>query len=146
MHLFQITETKAIAAILIFALMYACFTVFCLIPRIKNQWFENKNKQKTACIIFYVISFLLIVCGIYLFVSTFLFKKLVFSDLNPFIPYMVCLISLLSMGIRSLLFHEKEVNEETIQNKAQIPVLKKKYQIWGVVTICSAVVLVFSML
>lgn len=61
-----------------------------------------------------------------------------------FIVYIILLLCLFSMGMRSLFFIDKELKTEDFEDIKKFEMICKRYKIWGIIAIIfSAILLAF---
>lgn len=131
MFISKISNVKLLISIISFLSLYIFFLFFCLALKIKNTKYETENKQRKLYISTITITISLVLCEIFLIIMFFLDNKQFYSSINPLVIYLLSVICLLSMGIRSVFFLDTET-------KKQISCIQKRYRIWGAIAIVFA--------
>ena len=119
----------------------AFFWLFCSAPKIKYMKYETARKQKLLYRSTIIISILLILCGIYL-VLNFAFQEKKIISFGNLPLYIIIVLCILSMGIRSLILPKNEFRDELFIDSEKNNKVRKHYKTWGVLAIvmCSGLI------
>lgn len=126
----NISHNELMICIICTTVLINLFQYFCILPKVKYQKKETEeNNFFKANLIVSILFSISIVFLILMFITG------QWGNYMQFVIYVILLICLFIMGIRSCFFTGKELSENNFENKEKLLMIRRHYRIWGVIAI-----------